>query len=247
MDCGIRHDGSIACWNSPGWTFEEIDPEFGPAGGGFVDLVSRAYRVTGLTKDGEAVSVGYQPIAPLAPGPGPHANLVGVGCSLRVDGRVECWNSVGDPPELVPGQASAACVTDAGLCVARPLGGIDCYELLEAGADGYSIGERINMSTWPLGYGPQENGPFTNPVACGNRYQCFSRLDGTPYCWSAYSGLFDPDEGPADLIPEWWPEYLPPPDIPMSQLASAWDFAAGLDEFGDIHFWGEPWYWSTYP
>ena len=173
--CGLRADGTIACW---GWNFagQVNAPE-----GEFVAVTVGGWHSCGLRADRTVECWGWNGSGQVDP-PGGRFVAVAAGavhsCGLRADGTVECWGDKsrgqGDVPDA---HLSAVTVGGWHSCGLRADGTVACW-----GGNG-------------SGQADPPAGRFS-AVAAGGWHSCGLRADGTVVCWgSNRDGQADAPDG----------------------------------------------------
>jgi alpha-tubulin suppressor-like RCC1 family protein len=190
--CGIRLDGSLACWGEEGFKDLDIDDntDYGqvsdaPTEGEWTSVATgNATACAVRAGDGSIECWGYSGSGEY---PAPGTGWVGVGsstgmtCALGSDGRVICWGDVWedsqycDAPEL-EGKYVGFDVSFENLVLLRDDGAIEaaCPDTLN-----YKKGE------------PPETGVFVE-VTSGRFRSCARSQEGTAWCWGA--SLDGPEE-----------------------------------------------------
>ncbi len=158
--CGVRVDGSLACWN-------DAEVGYRPPAGLFVTLDSGSSHTCGLRPAGEVVCWGAVPLG-WSPPEGEFASIsMGQyhGCGLRPAGEAACWgydeNGATEPP---PGRFTALSAGASLTCGLRPAGEVACW----------------GSSSWWATHPPP--GRFT-AIRAGYRFACGLRPAGEAVCW----------------------------------------------------------------
>ena len=89
--CGVRADGSVACWGDDSWG-KATPPE-----GEFVSVNAGSHNSCGVRVDGSVACWGFNYGGRATPTEGEFASVdVGGGhtCSVRADGSVACWGKI---------------------------------------------------------------------------------------------------------------------------------------------------------
>jgi hypothetical protein len=164
--CGLRMDGTLACWVTANAQASPNDPELQPPPGAFMTFVAADVHACALDATGAATCWGSDADAIAPP---PNETFVQLAadddytCGMTSDDRLVCW---GDEPSDAPSGSgfkgfgagpSAGCVIDA----AREL---SCFGLASA----------FLMTPPP--------GPFVE-VDVGQFHACARRMDGTIACF----------------------------------------------------------------
>ncbi|MGM0575145.1 MAG: Ig-like domain-containing protein [Myxococcota bacterium] len=193
--CGLRTDGTVACWGSDYspvlCTFEPdgtLDCPYAyfvgqssPPSGTFDSVTAGTYHTCGLRPDGTVDCWGWDEDGQSSPLSGTFDSVSAGGahtCGVRPDGSADCWgdNDYGEssPPSGTFDAVSAG--TDH-TCGVRPDGSVDCW-----GRD--TFGQSSPLS-----------GTFVS-VSSGGSHSCGVRTDGSADCWgSNHFGQSSPPSG----------------------------------------------------
>ena len=197
--CGVRTDGSLACWghNHLG---QALPPQ-----GEFASVSAGYSHTCGVRDDGSVACWGSngdgQASAPAGTFSSVSAGLFHT-CGVRDNGSVACWGD-NDYGEASPPQGEFLSVSAGGLhtCGVRDNGSVACWGLDELGEASPLQGEFATVSagrnhtcgvmydgsvecwgnnddgrTWPPA------GEFAS-VSAGHRHTCGMRADGSVACW----------------------------------------------------------------
>jgi hypothetical protein len=250
--CGVRTDGTLACWGEAYWyTLPDPFP-------GTYTHVSRLGGVCAVQTSG-ALVCWADPASRLTPVPtGAFMEVAigeGVACARRRDGTVACWGMGANVP--------------AGYTFESLTGGAYFFCGLETGAHGAVCWEPRYQ-----GEGTQiKSGPFV-AVDTGRFFACGLRPDGSVSCWSASippgisdsntSGMLSPPPGPfvelsvgefhacgrrADGQLDCWGsnsygQSSPPPGVTFTQVSAGSNHTCGILPDGSAVCWGgscNPW------
>jgi hypothetical protein len=111
--CGIRRDGTIACWGDDRWG------QASPPAGTFSDIAAGRMTVCAIRTSGELACWGRGLYGAADPPPGRYTDLAiggDTGCAIRADdASVSCWGADLGPPPEVPTMSLAIGDTIAGL------------------------------------------------------------------------------------------------------------------------------------
>jgi hypothetical protein len=243
FSCGIRTDGTIACWGqplpgtTPTGTFSQIFVGDGHAcalavGGGVVcwghDGAGQAQVPAGTYKQVSLGGLGNQ------------------GCLLRDDGTAACWTAgtpyFGDP--VLTGTYTVVSTGYSHGCEVETGGALSCWEL-QANVDGEAIPPAGTFTSvvasdtrtcgllaagtvqcWgevdPGETLPPTTGGFTQLVM-GQRHGCALKTDGSVSCWGSN------DAGQLSV---------PSTATGFSEIAAAGDYTCGLHTDGSVECWG---------
>ena len=95
--CGLRVDGSLACWGSNEDGYGNLLGQATPPEGEFASVSTGGWHTCGLRVDGSVACWGTASFGQAAPPEGEFAS-VSAGyehtCGLRVDGSVACWGQL---------------------------------------------------------------------------------------------------------------------------------------------------------
>ncbi len=157
--CGIRTDGTVACWGDNRWG------QANPPGGTFTTVSASFGHTCGIRTNGRVACWGYI-----------YADLAGEfisissgifhSCGVRIDGTVACWGEENDYGTTTPPTGEFASVS-AGrdfTCGVQRDGGVVCW-----GRNDYG------QATPPAG-------TFTS-ISAGRYFTCGIRPNGVASCW----------------------------------------------------------------
>lgn len=156
--CGIRIDGSIACWGQV-----RVGPT--PPAGNFKNVYVGGYDNCALRTDDTVACWGSDSPNPQWTPPSGTFRQLSVsgyyGCGLRPNGSVECWGSLANSNPSGTFQSISA--GNFAACGVRESGAIAC---------------------WGYGYQlpPGVTGTFSS-VSAGDGHACAIRSDGVVVCW----------------------------------------------------------------
>ena len=178
--CGLRNNGTIACWDGTG-LLDVPEGQFTALVAGGPDWDSdTGGRACGLRTDGTIACLGG---ARPASQDGPEGQFTAMtttsrqtgACGLRTDGTITCWalwsqdadappDVGGEPPETRDRRFTAIAAGDAHYCALGTDGGITCW----------------GLNGWGQSQAPA--GQFS-AVTAGGHQSCGLRTDGTITCW----------------------------------------------------------------
>jgi hypothetical protein len=215
--CGIRTDGTLACWGETYWyTLPDPFP-------GTYTHVSRLGGVCAVQTSG-ALSCWASSDNNLVAAPAGAFAEVAIGepaaCARRADGSVACWGSGANVPpgytfESLTGGAYSFCgLETAGHAIV-------CW-------DPRYQGEMVHI----------EIGPFV-AVDTGRFFACGLRPDGSVSCWSA---SFPPGFSDSNTYGQ-----LSPPPGPFVELSVGEMHACGRRADGHVECWGADSYGQSTP
>ena len=175
--CGLRSDGSVACWGYNGdWNGQATPPS-----GSFTSVSAGERHTCGLRSNGSVACWGYNGEGQAAPSAGSFVSVSAGGyhiCGVRSDGSVACWgaNRLG---QATPPAGSFVSVSTGGshTCGVMSDGSVACW--------GYN---GTGQATPPAG-------SFVS-VSAGDRHTCGMTSDGSVACWGSDSnGRSSPPAG----------------------------------------------------
>ena len=183
--CGVRSDGSVACWGSD--RFGQATP---PAGS--FDSVSAGWQHTcGVRSDGSVVCWGSDRFGQATPPAGSFDSVsAGSGhtCGVRSDGSVACWGLDNDGRATPPAGSFVSVSAGPGhACGVRNDGSVACWGL-----------DNDGRATPPAG-------SFVS-VSAGSSHTCGVKSDGSVACWGYdESGEATPPAGSfTSVSASWW-------------------------------------------
>ena len=231
--CGIRVDGTIACWGGeppPEGAFIDLAVGRGhscglradgtiacwgseaPPEGAFIDLAAGGAHSCGLRADGRVACWGGNKYGQADPPEGRFVTLAAgaiFSCGIRVDGTIACWgynqHGQADPPE---GRFVTLAAGNEVSCAVRVGGGVECW-----GREGPAR---------PVLDVPEE--PLTVATASGSAewgHGCGLGADGSVVCWGR-NGFGEGD----------------PPEGRFVDIATGSSVSCGLRAGGTIECWG---------
>ena len=242
--CGVRRDGSVACWGSN---------EYGqatPLAGEFASLSAGSNHTCGVRRDGTVICWGDDDYGQATPPAGEFAS-VSAGdyhtCGVLWDGSVACWgrNTVWYSDEVVgqatppAGKFASVSAGDYHTCGVQRDGTVACWGYAEYGQAtpparefaSVSAGFRHTCGVRRDGsvvcWGSNEYGQAT-PLAgefaslsAGSNHTCGVRRDGTVVCWG------DDDYGQAT-----------PPAGEFASVSAENYHTCGVQRDGTVACWG---------
>ena len=235
--CGVRSDGSVACWGKNGLGAAT------PPVGSFVSVSGGQWHTCGVRSDGSVACWGWDESGQSTPPAGPF-DSVSVGgvhtCGLRSNGSVACWGENEDGRATPP--AGSFVSVSAGYdhtCGLRSDGSVACWGdnfageatppagsfLSVSAGSGHTCGVRSEGSVACWGY--NGDGRATPPagsfvsVSAGEGHTCGVRSNGSVACWG-YNG-----DGEAT-----------PPAGSFDSVSAGWSHTCGLRSDGSVACWG---------
>ena len=200
--CGIRTDGTVACWGS-----DDLGQTSSPTGT-FTTVSAGLTHSCGITTNGTVACWGDNAFGEASPPRSATFRAVAAGfghsCAIRTDGRVTCWGNNYDGQVSAPtGQFTAISTGTAHSCGITTNGSVACWGNNDAGqlsppagtftaissGDTYSCGIRSNGSVacWgdnTYGRASPPAGTFT-AISSGDTYSCGIRSNGSVACWGS--------------------------------------------------------------
>ena len=249
--CGVRSDGSVACWGANYW-FGDYYGQATPPTGSFVSVSAGTAHTCGVRNNGSVACWGRDFRGAATPPAGSFDSVrAGWGhtCGLRSDGSVACWgdNEYGaaTPPA---GSFVSVNAGDVHTCGVRSNGSVACWgddddgkATAPAGSfvsvsagDEHTCGVRSNGSV--ACWGDNEYGEATPPagsfvsVNAGWHHTCGVRSNGSVACWG------DNEYGEAT-----------PPGGSFISVSSGFDHTCGLRSDGSVACWGSDEYGQATP
>ena len=173
--CGIRTDGTVACWGDDRWG------QATPPNGVFTALSTGFSFSCGIRSDGAVACWGSNYNGATTPPPGTFVSISSAAshtCGIRTDDTLACWgdneNGESTPP---PGTFASVGGGRRFTCGLRTDGAFECWGTIDYG--------QLNLPP----------GTFS-ALSAGDDYICGIRQDGTVACWgAAYYGLDTPPSG----------------------------------------------------
>ena len=219
--CGVRTDGSVACWGSNG------SGQSAPPAGSFTSVSGGHFHTCGVRVDGTVACWGSNGSGQSAPPAGSFAS-VSAGylhtCGVREDGFVACWGSNEDYERNYGGQATPpegrfVSVNTLGIrtCGVREDGSVTCW-----GDDSHGA------ATPPAGR-------FAS-VSVGGSHTCGVRDDGTVACWGSNSAMENKVVGQAT-----------PPEGRFASVSAGNAHTCGVRDDGAVACWGFDQYGQASP
>ena len=240
--CGLRVDGTAACWGYGGSGVTTVP------GGEFTAISSSSDthhwgRACGLRARGRVVCWGHADYGRPQPADGPFATVSAGAvhaCAVRTTNEAVCWGSNGKGQTEAPGKeftdVAAGGMHSCGLTIERT---ITCWGEPTAGQLEAPAGE-------------------FSAVASGSAHSCGLRTDETVVCWGANdSGQTDAPEGTfrhlglggwhscavrTDNTVACWTSgdihALPAPDGEFASVAGSYGYSCGLRTDGSVQCWG---------
>ena len=236
--CGVRSDGTVACWGSAAWG------QTTPPAGTFTQVSAGYFHTCGVRSDGTVTCWGYDGFGQ-ATSPAGTFIQVSAGqyhtCGVRTDGSVACWgyNGSGEaaPPAGTFTQVSAG--VGSHTCGVRSGGTVACWGFNGHGeatpppgaftevSAGYfhTCGVRSGGTVACWGDNSENQatpppGTFTQ-VDAGNFHTCGLRPDGTVACWGRGQAA------------------APPPAGTFTLLSAGGAHTCGVRPDGTVACWGE--------
>ena len=241
--CGVRVDGSVACWGQ-NWSGQADPPD-----AQFVAVSAGESHSCGVRTDGTVACWGSNDTEQSEAPTGTFRSVsagAGVSCGLRTDDTIDCWGS--NPhfkPEPPSGQFSAVAVGGDHACAVRGDDSIVC---------------------WGVDYADVPDGRF-EAVASGGGFSCGVRFDATLVCWGVnWIGESNPPPGRfaavdaddnnvcglrTDGIVECWGERRSgasdDPDGSFMSVSAGSRHSCGLRADGTVDCWGTVTDWTGVP
>ena len=244
--CGVRSDGSVACWGENGLGAAT------PPVGSFVSVSGGQWHTCGVRSDGSVACWGWDESGQSTPPAGPF-DSVSVGgdhtCGLRSNGSVACWGENEDGRATPPaGSFVSVSVGYDHICGLRSDGSVACWGddfageatppagsfLSVSAGSGHTCGVRSNGSVACWGY--NGDGRATPPagsfvsVSAGGVHTCGVRSNGSVACWG-YNG-----DGEAT-----------PPAGSFDSVSAGWSHTCGVRSDGSVACWGNDEYGEATP
>jgi Regulator of chromosome condensation (RCC1) repeat/PEGA domain len=244
--CGIRTDGSIACWGDKSWGAAT------PPAGTFTSISAGRHHTCGVNTKGTIACWGWGAgqAAPAAMVFSSVSAGSAYACGLGTDGTIACWgessNGRATPPQ---GTFIAVSARNVHTCGLRTDGAVVCWGDNEYGqatpptdlcfvavsAGGlHTCGLRADgsVSCWgdnEYGQATPPTGAFTS-VSAGGYHTCGVRNDRTVACWgSNRNGEATPRAGT------------------FTSVSAGYDFTCGLRTDGTVTCWGNNTYGQATP
>ena len=244
--CGVRSDGSVACWGSG------VAGRDTPPAGSFLSVRAGQWHTCGVRSDGSVACWGDNEDGQSAPPAGSFVS-VSVGgdhtCGVRSDGSVACWGS-DEYGQATPPAGSFLSVNAGGehTCGVKSNGSVACWGNNEDGEATppagfflsvsagvwHTCGLRINGSVacWGsdgFGRATPPAGSFLS-VSAGPHHTCGVRSNGSVACWGG----------------NWDGRAAPPVGSFASVSAGAWH-TCGVRSDGSVACWGADLYDQATP
>ena len=195
--CGLRTNGTIACWGGDlaGWSLSE------PPTGKFSAVTTGDFHACGLRTNGTIACWGNNNRGQSDPPSGQFSSIytgASNACGLRADGTIACWGDHGRPPS---GQFSTMDIGTLNACGLRTDRTIACwgryitgqsappegqFSTIDAGLS-HSCGLRTDNTIACWGY--RDHGQSAPPegqfstIDTGLSHSCGLRTDNTIACW----------------------------------------------------------------
>ena len=241
--CGIRTDGSIACWGY------DVAGETAPPPGRYRSVSAGSYYTCGVRTDDTAACWGDNR-AGRATAPSGRFSEVSIGgaftCGVRTDGVIACWGgSSADAHEPPTGTFTIVSTGHNHACALRTNGTLACWgnnddgratppagKFRSVSSGGYhSCAIRTNgfMACW----GSNSYGAVTAPagafgsVSAGFHHTCGLRTGGAAVCWGADGSHRPFAAGQVD-----------PPLTTFRSISSGLTHTCGVRADGSIVCWG---------
>ena len=218
--CGVKVDGSIACWgwNKDAFGMNEVGQATPPAGE-FVSVSAGEYHTCGVKVDGSVACWGNDDAGQATP-PAGEFTSVSAGkdhtCGVRRDGSVACWGSSSSGQVTPPAGefASVSAGEDHNRGVQRD-GSVACWGYDADGQATPPAGEFASVSA---------GGYYFDDHTCG------VQRGGTVACWG------NVEYGQAT-----------PPAGEFASVSAGFSFTCGVKRDGSVACWGGQVRWLTAP
>ncbi len=254
--CGVKSDGSVACWGSDYWDGDYYGQATPPAAS-FVSVSSGDIHTCGVRSNGSVACWGWDEFGGATPPTGSFVSVSSGGshtCGARSNGSVACWggnwNGQATPPA---GSFVSVSAGQFHTCGVRSNGSVACwgddddgkatapagsFDSVSAGEE-HTCGVRSNGSVacwgsdyWDGDYYGQATPPAGSfvSVSAGALHTCGVRSNGSVACWG-------------------WDEYgqaTPPAGSFVSVSAGALH-TCGVRSNGSVACWGNDEYEQTTP
>ena len=245
-NCGVRRDGSVACWGHNG------DGRAAPPAGEFASVSAGSVHTCGVRRDGSVACWGWNRYGQATPPAGEFASVSAGNlhtCGVRRDGSVACW---GDDSQsrVTPPAGEFASVSAGGghTCGVKRDGTVACWgwngqgqatppagEFASVSAGGnHTCGVRRDGSVACWGY--NRDGQATPPagefasVSAGGGHTCGVKRDGTVACWGIHA------HGRAT-----------PPAGEFASVSAGGAHTCGVKRDGSVACWGDNTYGQATP
>ena len=208
--CGVRTDGSVACWGQ--------DLEATPPSGEFSSVSAGGFHTCGVRTDGSVAcwgDIAGQDTLPSGEFSSVSAGL-GYTCGVRTDGAVACWGDdlfgQATPPS---GEFSSVSAGLGHTCGVRTDGAVVCW--------GYNEDAEGNVS----GQATPPSEEFSS-VSAGLGHTCGVRTDGAVACWGSNEDAGGNVSGQAM-----------PPSGEFSSVSAGGFHTCGVRTDGAVVCWGD--------
>ena len=208
--CGVRSDGSVACWgyNGNGQATPPADSFDSVSGGGD--------HTCGVRSDGSVACWGLNSDGQATPPAGSFVSVSSGGfhtCGVRSDGSAACWGSGVAGRDTPPAGSFLSVSAGYGhTCGVRSEGSVACW------GSNTAFGEFAGQATPPAG-------PFVS-VSAGWKHTCGLMSEGSVACWGSNTA-FGEFAGQAT-----------PPAGPFVSVSAGLDHTCGLRSGGSVACWG---------
>ena len=249
--CGVRSDGSVACWGENG------SGAATPPVGSFVSVSGGQWHTCGVRSDASVACWGWDEYGQATPPAGSFDSVsVGYGhtCGLRSDGSAACWGGNWDGQATPP--AGSFVSVSAGYdhtCGVRSDGSVACWGENDDGEATPPAGSFVSVSAGgshtcglrsdgsAACWGGNWDGEATPPagsfvsVSAGGGHTCGVRSNGSVACWGS-DHWFDDYYGQAT-----------PPAGSFVSVSTGWVHTCGVRSNGSVACWGSDEYGQATP